>query len=321
MATPVVAGAALEADDALDGRHMAEAPQAECVLDVGELLAELVQVPVPVGVAVHHQPRLLDLVARHVRLRPVALDVRGGDRKAAPRKQSQRFVVQRRRRVRRFHARQDLGPVRMRLQHGRILVAEHELDAAVLPALEAAALAEVRTDRRVLRRRHRRQHVPRMHQLLHDAAHPRHHLERAAELVVAHRGHRGGQLVQHELHPQLARLVLHDEQHLVVVGRQRMLRVQHLVQVQVVGVAHLVREVELRAFVAHDLLRVAHVTAARWLNRASRHSPPCSTCARCSTASHTSTKRVYSGVKPKRSRSGARKSPITPRAMSACMIA
>ena len=36
---------------------------------------------------------------------------------------------------------------------------------------------------------------------------------------------------------------------------------------------------------------------------------------------HTSTKRVYRGATPKRAMSGARKSPITPRAMSACTIA
>src|SRR5436305_13112120 len=72
------ARAALEADDALHGRHVAEAPEPERVFEVGELLAQLVQVPVTIRVAVHHQPRLLHLVARHVRLGPVALDTVGG---------------------------------------------------------------------------------------------------------------------------------------------------------------------------------------------------------------------------------------------------
>ena len=141
----------------------------------------------------------------------------------------------------------------MRLQHRRVLVAEHELDASVLPALEAAAGAQVGADRRVLGRRHRRKHVPGVHQLLHDPAHASEHLECAAELVVGNAGDRRGELVQHQLHPQLARLVLDDEQHLVVVGRQRMLRVQHLVKVQVVRVAHVRAEVELRPFVGDDL--------------------------------------------------------------------
>jgi hypothetical protein len=100
-----------------------------------------------------------------------------------------------------------------------------------------------------------------MHQLLHDAADPREHLERGAQLVGRDMADGSLQLVQHQLHPQLAGLVLHDEQHLVVVGRQRVLRAQHLVEVQVVGVAHVLREVELRAFVGDDLLG-AHVTAA-----------------------------------------------------------
>ena len=301
---------------------MAEAPQAEGVFEIGELLAELVQIPVRLGVAVGHQPGLLDLVARCVGLGPVALGVRLRDGQAAARQQAQRLVIQRRRAIRGLHLRQPRRTVRMRLQHRRVLVAEHELDAAVLPALEAAAVREVRADRRVLRRRHRGQHVPRMYQLLHDAAHAREHLEGRRQLVARDAADGGAQLVQHQLHPQLAGLVLHDEQHLVVLGRQRMLRAQQLIEMQVVAIAHVAREIELRAFFLDDVLAsLAHVTAARSLKRASRHSPRSSTCFRCSTASHTSAKLVYSGVKPKRAMSGARKSPITPLAISACTMA
>src|SRR6185437_16705614 len=71
------AGAALEADDALDRRYVTEAPEAEDVLEVGELLAELIEVPVGGRIAIDDEPRLLDPVAGHVRLRPVALDVIG----------------------------------------------------------------------------------------------------------------------------------------------------------------------------------------------------------------------------------------------------
>ena len=105
-------------------------------------------------------------------------------------------------------------------------------------------LPEVRADGGVLGRGHRGQHVPRVHQLLHDLADPAEHLERRLQLVVGDVGHGGAQLVQHQLHPQLAGLVLHDEQQLVVVRRQRMLRAQHLVEVQVVAVVHVVAEVE-----------------------------------------------------------------------------
>ena len=62
------AGAALEADHALDRRHVAEAPEPEHVLEVGQLLAELVQVPVRFRVAVDDEPGLLDAFVRHVGL-------------------------------------------------------------------------------------------------------------------------------------------------------------------------------------------------------------------------------------------------------------
>ena len=124
----------------------------------------------------------------------------------------------------------------------------------------------------VLGRRHRRQHVPGVDQLLHDPAHPGQHLERLRQFVARDAGDGRAQLVQHQLHPQLARLVLDDEQHLVVRRRQRVLRREHLVEVQVVAVGHVAAEVELRAFVRDDLL-AAHgrallqVTAARRLKR------------------------------------------------------
>lgn len=70
----------------------------------------------------------------------------------------------------------------------------------------------------------------------------------------------------------------------------------------------------------------AYVTALMVLNSGFFHSPDSSTWRRCSTAFHTSSKPTYSGVKPKRRMSlcflglppsPLRKSPITPRAISA----
>src|SRR5438445_13824013 len=58
------AGAALESDDALDRGHMAEAPEAKRILEVGELLAELVQVPVRLRIAIDHEPCRFDRIAR-----------------------------------------------------------------------------------------------------------------------------------------------------------------------------------------------------------------------------------------------------------------
>ena len=58
------------------------------------------------------------------------------------------------------------------------------------------------------------------------------------------RSRAASELVQDELHPQLARLVLHDEEHLVVVAGARLLRAEDRVEMQVVAVAHRAREVE-----------------------------------------------------------------------------
>ena len=93
-----------------------------------------------------------------------------------------------------------------------------------------------------------------MHQLFHDARHARQHFERGVEIVRLHTGPRRVQFVQHELHPQLAGLMLDDEEHFVVRRREQLLRAKDGVELQVVAVAHAVAEVELRQFVLDDLL-------------------------------------------------------------------
>ena len=185
----------------------------------------------------------------------------------------------------------------MRLQHLGVLVAEAELDHPVLPALEAAARGERGTHRRVLGRRHRRQHVPGVDQLLHDLAHPGEHLEGAVQLVGRDRGDRRLELVQQQLHPQLAHLVLDDEQHLVVRARAALLRAEHGVEMEVVAVAHVAAEVHLggggRVVGRWRRVRVGHqVTAARCAKRGSRQVSPASTSASTAAASQASTKRV-----------------------------
>ncbi|MNT71066.1 hypothetical protein D3C72_2095130 [compost metagenome] len=121
--------------------------------------------------------------------------------------------------------------------------------------------------------------------------------------------------------------MLHDKQHLVMVRRQRVLRAQDLVQAQIIAIAHVPGEVHLRAMPAIALrcrLRCARraregasldfthdatpdqVTWPRTWKRASRYAPLSSTSRRISTASQTSVKLVYSGVKPKRAMRGSR---------------
>src|SRR5690606_38616964 len=53
--------AALEADDALDRRQMAEAPALEMVFEIDQLLGQFVEIPVRRGLAVDLRPGRLDL--------------------------------------------------------------------------------------------------------------------------------------------------------------------------------------------------------------------------------------------------------------------
>ena len=108
-------------------------------------------------------------------------------------------------------------------------------------------VAERAAERRVLGGRQRGEHVPRLVELGHDARDAREHLERRLQVVAADVVARRGELVDHELHPQLGRLVLDDEEHLVVVARERALRAEDLVEVKVVAVAHGAGEVQARA--------------------------------------------------------------------------
>src|SRR3954471_6796439 len=67
------AGAALEADDALDRLHVAEAPELEVLLDVDQLLAHVVLGPVGLRVFVDGLEHFHHARMHRVRLRPVAL--------------------------------------------------------------------------------------------------------------------------------------------------------------------------------------------------------------------------------------------------------
>src|SRR5688572_3628259 len=68
------ARAALQADDSLDRHHMLVAPAGEGVVDVDQLLGQLVERPVPFGIAVDIGPGRLHPLAGPIRLAPVALE-------------------------------------------------------------------------------------------------------------------------------------------------------------------------------------------------------------------------------------------------------
>ena len=106
-------------------------------------------------------------------------------------------------------------------QHLAVLVAEDELDGAVLAGLEAGGIAQEAAELGVLGGRQGGQHGPLLGEGLLDVLDPGDALQRGAEVVGAEPGGGAAELVQDQLQPQLRGLVLDDEQHLVVVLRAR----------------------------------------------------------------------------------------------------
>ncbi len=138
-----------------------------------------------------------------------------------------------------------LGVVGVHRQDAPVLVAEDELDQPVLERLEPARRPEHVAELAVLAGRERGQDRPLRDQLRLDVLDPREDLEGGRKLVAPHQLERRAQLVEDELEPELAGLVLDDEEHLVVVRRtgERRLRREQLVELQVAAVRHPILEV------------------------------------------------------------------------------
>ncbi|MBG9885165.1 hypothetical protein ABE10_00900, partial [Bacillus toyonensis] len=102
-------------------------------------------------------------------------------------------------------------------QHPLVLVAERELHRSVLHGLESRGVAERSAELRVLGGGERRQDRPLLGQHLLDVLDAGDVLERRTQVVLRETAPCGAELVQHELEPKLRRLVLDDEQQLVVV--------------------------------------------------------------------------------------------------------
>ena len=124
------------------------------------------------------------------------------------------------------------------VEDARVALAEGHLDQPVLVRLEAARRPEGVAELGVLGRGEGLQDAPLVQELRLDVLDPGEDLERALEVVVADELDRRPQLVEHELEPELRRLVLDDEQHLVVVGRiaERPLGGEEVVEPEVRGV-------------------------------------------------------------------------------------
>ena len=142
-------------------------------------------------------------------------------------------------------------------EHGQqvgVLVAEDELDRPVLERLEARRAGQRPAEFGVLARGEGGQHRPLLDERPLDVLHPGQALQSVAQLVVVQEAAGGPQLVEHKLQPELAGLVLDDEQQLVVVLRaaHRVLRVQQPVEIQVAAVGHRPAEIG-----PHRLLELA----------------------------------------------------------------
>ena len=166
---------------------MAEAPLPEEVLQVDQLLRELVEIPVALGISVHRGPRGLDGRVGDIRQAEVAIERGGRDRDAAAREQPDRLVIDRRRRELRLQRRGQVRPVPMRVDHRALLVAEHELDQPELIRLKARRPPERTAKGRVVARREGREHVPGLDELRHDPPDSRQHLEGRLEIIGADR--------------------------------------------------------------------------------------------------------------------------------------
>ncbi len=141
--------------------------------------------------------------------------------------------------------------LRVHLEQAAVLVAEHELDQSMLQRLEPARRPEHMAELAIFVGRQGGQHRPLRDQLRLDVLDAREDLEGRLQVVAAHVRDGRAQLVEDELEPQLAGLVLDDEEHLVVVRRvaQGHLRGEELVELQIAPVRHAVLEVGDHAFV------------------------------------------------------------------------
>ena len=124
----------------------------------------------------------------------------------------------------------------MHADHVGILVAQPELQQAVLHGLETRGAPQLVAEGRVVRRRHRGQHFPHAKQLRLHLADALQGLEGRIQVVAHHALAHEGQLVQEQLDPQLRHVVHDDEHRLVVRIGDGLLRRQQLRELQVVAI-------------------------------------------------------------------------------------
>lgn len=120
------AGAGFEADDALDGFDVAEAPLMEDVFEVDEFFGEVVELPVFFRVAVDVEPGGFYFGGGGVGLFPVALQHGGRELEATAGEELQYFIVEAGSGEGGGEQGKVIGVVAMDLDHGGVFVAEEE---------------------------------------------------------------------------------------------------------------------------------------------------------------------------------------------------
>ena len=164
---------------------MGEAPLLKLLLEVDELLAELVQIPVGADVLIHRLPGRGDVGMLLIRLAKVALDMGVGNGKTPAAKQAQGLVVHARARELFLKPLIDLGLALEDLDDLGVFVPEHELHGPILKRLKAGAFPEGFAERGIIARRHGGEHVPGKDELVLDFGHPAQHLEGRIEIALS----------------------------------------------------------------------------------------------------------------------------------------
>ena len=240
------AGAALVADDALDRLHVPETPELEIHFHVHQLLAQVVGRPSArrcprrcARTPAAGRVRARAAATSRARRRRPARHGRGAPDSAGIRRTGSALPAPRAARP------GAAGSWANTFSMSAFLLPSRNSIIAVLQRLEARRRAEHVAEFQVVAGRQRLQHRPLLGQLLLDLLDAREDLLARVELVALQVRDRRAQFVDHQLHPQLGRLVLDDEQHFVVVRRvrQRLLRRQQRVQLQVAAVAQAIAQV------------------------------------------------------------------------------
>ncbi len=133
------AGPALHADDAVYGAHVPKPPLLKPVLEIDQLLAELVKIPIDAGLPIDRSATQLprtDWAVCNFGLRCGPITA-GSMAKSAPLHQSDHLVVEAGRSSSRWSKFKVLGPVLVGGHQVVLTIAEQKFDQAVLDRLEA----------------------------------------------------------------------------------------------------------------------------------------------------------------------------------------